>query len=69
MFLEHVTRDGERWDSLAWQYYETRWAIPDYCRQSARGHHAGAALRLLLLIPVIEAEEARTEEDIAPWLR
>ncbi|EPH9732418.1 tail protein X, partial [Escherichia coli] len=23
----------------------------------------------LLLIPVIEAEEARTEEDIAPWLR
>lgn len=21
MFLEHVTRDGERWDSLAWQYY------------------------------------------------
>lgn len=24
---------------------------------------------LLLLIPVIEAEEARTEEDIAPWLR
>lgn len=24
---------------------------------------------LLLLIPVIEAEEATTEEDIAPWLR
>ncbi|MDJ4912435.1 tail protein X, partial [Salmonella enterica] len=21
MFLEHITRDGERWDSLAWQYY------------------------------------------------
>lgn len=70
MFLEHVTRDGERWDSLAWQYYgDPRWAIPDYCRQSA--HVAITPVLpsgLLLLIPVIEKKPVQ-KEDIAPWLR
>lgn len=69
MFLEHVTRDGERWDSLAWQYYGDPLGYPGLLPPIRTWYHAGAALGLLLLIPVIETEEARTEEDIAPWLR
>lgn len=70
MFLEHVTRDGERWDSLAWQYYGDPLGYPRII--AANPHVAITPVLpsgLLLLIPVIEAEEARTEEDIAPWLR
>lgn len=70
MFLEHVTRDGERWDSLAWQYYGDPLGYPRII--AANPHVAITPVLpsgLLLLIPVIETEEARTEEDIAPWLR
>ncbi|EDV4562869.1 hypothetical protein HX41_004150 [Salmonella enterica subsp. enterica] len=70
MFLEHVTRDGERWDSLAWQYYGDPLGYPRII--AANPHVAITPVLpsgLLLLIPVIEAEEANTEEDIAPWLR
>ncbi|QQJ05214.1 hypothetical protein HFQ69_23510 [Salmonella enterica subsp. enterica serovar Agona] len=70
MFLEHITRDGERWDSLAWQYYGDPLGYP---RIIAANPHVAITPVLpsgvLLLIPVIEAEDARTEEDIAPWLR
>ncbi|ARF49412.1 hypothetical protein DSJ_08740 [Pantoea stewartii subsp. stewartii DC283] len=70
MFLEHVTRNGERWDSLAWQYYGDPLGYPRII--AANPHVAITPVLpsgLLLLIPVIEAEEASTEEDIAPWLR
>ncbi|TLI49294.1 tail protein X [Escherichia coli] len=65
MFLEHVTRDGERWDSLAWQYYGDPGLSPDYCRNPHVAITPVLPSGLLLLIPVIETEEARTEEDIA----
>ena len=69
MFLEHVTREGERWDSLAWQYYGDPMGYP---RIIAANPHVAITPVLpsgLLLIPVIEAEEATTEEDTPPWLR
>ncbi|HDK0456215.1 TPA: tail protein X [Escherichia coli] len=64
------TRDGERWDSLAWQYYGDPLGYPRII--AANPHVAITPVLpsgLLLLIPVIEAEEATTEDDIAPWLR
>ncbi|EFV8928726.1 hypothetical protein F9879_04945 [Morganella morganii] len=70
MFLEHITRDGERWDSLAWHYYGDPLG---YSRIIAANPHVAITSvlpsGLLLLIPVIEAEDTATEEDIAPWLR
>lgn len=57
-------------DSLAWQYYGDPLGYPRII--AANPHVAITPVLpsgLLLLIPVIETEEARTEEDIAPWLR
>ncbi|HBJ6087903.1 TPA: tail protein X, partial [Escherichia coli] len=53
MFLEHVTRDGERWDSLAWQYYGDPLGYPRII--AANPHVAITPVLpsgLLLLIPV-----------------
>ncbi|HCD5523030.1 TPA: tail protein X [Escherichia coli] len=55
---------------MAWQYYGDPLGYPRII--AANPHVAITPVLpsgLLLLIPVIETEEARTEEDIAPWLR
>ncbi|EPS1154551.1 tail protein X [Escherichia coli] len=70
MFLEHITRHGERWDTLAWHYYGDPLGYPRII--AANPHIAITPVLpsgLVVLIPVIDAGEAGTEEDIAPWLR
>ncbi len=49
--LEHITRDGERWDSLAWQYYVTRWAIPGLLQPIRTWPLRRAALRGVVTDP------------------
>ncbi|EIA5671512.1 TPA: tail protein X [Proteus mirabilis] len=70
MFLEHITRHGERWDTLAWHYYGDPLGYP---RIIAANPHIAITPVLpsgvVVLIPVIDVGEAGTEEDIAPWLR
>lgn len=52
MFLEHITRDGERWDSLAWQYYGDPLGYPRIIAANPHvGHYAGAALRVVVTDP------------------
>ncbi|GDO99329.1 tail protein X [Escherichia coli] len=70
MFLEHVTRHGERWDLLAWKYYGDPMGYPRII--AANPHVAITPVLpsgLVLLIPVTDAADTRTEEDIPPWLR
>lgn len=70
MFLEHITCHGERWDTLAWEYYGDPLGYPRII--AANPHIAITPVLpsgLVLLIPIIDAENITTGEDIAPWLR
>lgn len=71
--IEHVTRDGERWDALAWRYYGDPLA---YGRIIVANPSADIKptlpAGLLLLIPVLTLEEQaaeQTNEDLPPWKR
>lgn len=68
--LTHVTRAGDRWDLLAYQYYG-----------DARGYEriivanpdvaidATLPTGITLLIPIIDGEIAPDIEALPPWLR
>nr|WP_205680317.1 tail protein X [Brenneria alni] len=70
MYIEHVTKLGERWDLLAYHYYGEPLG---YERIIAANPQVAITPVLpsgiVLLIPMIEADEAVTAEEIAPWLR
>lgn len=69
MYLKHITKEGERWDMLAYRYYGDALA---YERIVAANPHVAVtpalAGGLMLAIPVIEETETLTE-DLPPWLR
>lgn len=67
-YLEHITREGERWDLLAYHYYGDALAYeriiaanPLVAIQSALP--SGIVLRIPVIEPVI------SQREIAPWLR
>lgn len=71
--LEHITLEGERWDTLAWRYYGNPFA---YSRIIEANPAVDISTRLpsgmVLLIPIIPADEAMTvlaNEDLPPWKR
>lgn len=70
MYIEHVTKMGERWDLLANHYYGDPLG---YERIIADNPHVAITPVLpsgiVLLIPLIASDEAVTAEEIAPWLR
>ncbi|KFK91881.1 membrane protein [Serratia sp. Ag1] len=70
MFLEHITKEGERWDQLAYRYYHDPLGYP---RIIAANPHVAItpvlSSGILLLIPVIEADDNTLLEDTPPWLR
>lgn len=70
MYIEHVTKLGDRWDLLAHHYYGEPLG---YDRIIAANPQVAITPVLpsgiVLLIPMIEADEAVTTEEIAPWLR
>ncbi|WP_298438080.1 tail protein X [Geobacter sp.] len=68
--LEHITRDGDRWDLLAWEYYgdATRYepiiaANPEVMITPI----LPAGVRLV--IPIIEDAELIDSEELPPWKR
>ena len=69
MYLKHITKEGERWDMLAYRYYGDALA---YERIVAANPHVAVtpvlAGGLMLAIPVVEETETLTE-DLPPWLR
>lgn len=69
MYLNHITTEGERWDSIAWRYYRDVSQVPRLIE--ANPHVAitetlGSGIQLS--IPVIE-EAVTSLEDLPPWKR
>ena len=71
--IEHITTEGERWDTLAWRYYGDPYAY-------SRIVEANPALDLgpvlpsgqLLLIPILplaQASQQLTDDSLPPWKR
>ncbi|MBX9447842.1 tail protein X [Dickeya chrysanthemi] len=70
MFIEHITKAGERWDSIAYTYYGDALG---YDRIIAANPHVAITPVLpsgiVLAIPVIEPADVNSAEDTPPWLR
>ncbi|WJV52745.1 tail protein X [Pectobacteriaceae bacterium CE90] len=70
MFIEHITKTGERWDTIANHYYGDPLG---YDRIVAANPHVAITPVLpsgiVLTIPVIEPIEINNVEDTPPWLR
>ena len=73
--IEHVTREGERWDSLAWQYYGNPF---DYGRIVAANpsldistHRPSGVVVLIPVLPLAQAQAADqlAAADLPPWKR
>jgi len=70
MYLNHLTQDGDRWDSIAWRYYGDVKHVPLLIE--ANPHVPIVEVLpggLNLAIPVIEAEDATALEELPPWKR
>lgn len=67
-YLTHVTREGERWDTIAWQYYRDVRQVPALI---AANPHAPLAPVLpsgvRLRVPLIA--RASTTAALPPWRR
>ena len=68
--IRHITKDGERWDLLAWRYYGS---ATDYERIIAANPGVPRSPVLCggieLLIPVVEKSEVIATEELPPWER
>lgn len=69
VFLQHTTREGERWDLIAYQYYGDALAIDGLIISNpdvplAEQFPAGWTL----LVPVIDEAPLQTQ-DLPPWKR
>jgi len=69
--LEHITRDGDRWDLLAWEFYGDALAYEGIIRANPSVPiypilPAGLTLR----IPILEdAPTSLALEELPPWKR
>ncbi len=71
--LEHITKDGERWDTLAWRYYGNPHAYGPIIEANP-AFDIGTLLPggRLLLIPIMTVEQAQelvATDDLPPWKR
>lgn len=74
-FFEHVTREGDRWDMLAWRYYGDQ-HLQTVILEANRGLYVDGLVTppailphgVTLRIPVIEAQ-ATNEASLPPWKR
>ena len=69
MKLTHITTDGERWDSIAWHYYQRINLTPFLI--AANPHlpiTASLGAGLVMTIPIIE-HAALAIENIPEWAR
>ena len=69
-YIEHLSRSGDRWDLLAWEYYGDAALMAPIM-------DANPELRILptlqpglvIRIPILDEGEADTVEDLPPWKR
>ncbi len=68
MLITHVTREGERWDQLAWRYYgDAHRYFPIVHANPHVPITAALPAGLILAIPILEP--VATAEDLPPWMR
>jgi phage tail protein X len=69
-YIEHITREGERWDSIAYRYYGDASLITPLAE-------ANETVRLLpvlpgglvLIVPLLDAGNPPITENLPPWKR
>ena len=71
--IEHITREGERWDSIAWQYYGDATAFGRIIDANPDVDITDTLPSgLTLLIPVLPESETTAhiaQADLPPWKR
>jgi phage tail protein X len=66
-FIEHVTSEGERWDSLAWRYYgDATLYAPMMAANPAVPFFPVFPSGVTLAIPLIQVAETPAT-DLPPW--
>ncbi|QOD81896.1 tail protein X [Chromobacterium haemolyticum] len=70
-YLEHITSAGERWDTLAWEYYgDANLMSPIIEANPQLRILPSLSAGLVVKIPVLEDDDpALAEEDLPPWKR
>ncbi|MFZ0887787.1 MAG: tail protein X [Candidatus Binataceae bacterium] len=65
--LTYITRDGDRWDLLAWTYYgDPTLYGPIIDANPSVGISPVLAAGVVLYIPIIEQDQTETS-DLPPW--
>ncbi|HCE6987351.1 tail protein X [Pseudomonas aeruginosa] len=71
--IEHVTVEGERWDTLAWRYYGDPLAYGRIIEANpALDISSTLPSGLVVLVPVLplaEASQTLQDEELPPWKR
>lgn len=69
-FLQHIASDGDRWDSLSYQYYRDATA---YGQIITANRHLPITTSLIagqiVFIPIINKPKAKGADTVPPWLR
>lgn len=69
-YLQHIASDGDRWDSLSYQYYGDATA---YEQIITANRHLPITTTLtagqIVFIPIINKPKAHGADNIPPWLR
>lgn len=70
-YLEHITSAGERWDTLAWEYYGDAAQMSPIIEANPQLRILPAlSAGLVVRVPVLEDDDlALAEEDLPPWKR
>ena len=69
-YLQHIASDGDRWDSLSYQYYGDATAYEQII--TANRHLPITAMLTagqIVFIPIINKPKAHGADTIPPWLR
>ena len=71
--IEHITREGERWDSIAWHYYGDATAYGRIIEANPaldiRSTLPSGQVVLVPVLPLAEASQALQDEELPPWKR
>ncbi len=69
-YLQHIASDGDRWDSLSYQYYGDATA---YGQIIIANRHLLITTTLsagqIVFIPIITAPKKQQDATVPPWLR
>ncbi len=69
-FIAHLTVAGERWDSLAWQYYgDATLFSPIVMANPGIPIEAVFGAGLIVGVPILQVSAVEDNADLPPWKR